>query len=194
MKGKFAVAALVLAIFASAGVAFAAEPDAGVKGLWLKCRSFPSDAEVLEFTDMIAPWDENLSAMSQYTRSIDGLLTFELRRQTIEESQLQMPEDVPSLIEMHVWNDEVDEDIMKTNWDNAKINTNASEFAAMYTYPCATAEYLTGQNEDTRHNVSLFIFTDVYCFVVAISVGADWYEDYEERIQGWLKGLEFVEN
>jgi len=38
----------------------------------------------------------------------------------------------------------------------------------------------------------LFIFTDVYCFLVEASVAADSFEDYEERILNWFQGLKFV--
>ena len=196
-KWKF-IMALSLVLVAMALPASAAgskvsqsEPDAKVKGLWLKCPSFPKDATVIEFSEDTAPWDDSLSDVS-YTRSVDSLLFFEIRRQTIEESELQNPDDVASLIEMRVNNDEVDEDSIEANMKTIDVNTDASDFAALYSYPCATAEYRTGANEDTRQNAALFIFTDVYCFVVEASVAADWAEDYEENILGWFKGLKFV--
>ena len=190
-KWKF-ILTLSLLLIAVALPACAAEPDAKVKGLWLKCPTFPKDAEAVDFSEEAASWDDSLSDVS-YMRSVDGLLFFEIRRQTIEESELQSPDDVPSLVEMWITNDEIDEDAIKAHMEDARIDTNAGEFAEIYTYPCAVAEYMTGQNEDTRKNMTLFLFTDVYCFVVEASVGADWVEDYEERIMGWFKGLELVD-
>ena len=192
MKRKFVFALFIVLALASLP-AFAASPDANVKGLWLKCPGFPAEAAVLEFREDIAPWDDNLSDVS-YTRFVDGLLTFEIRRQTIEESQLREPDDVQSLIEIRVYNDEVDEETIIANMKSINVNTNVSELAELYTYPCVVAGYMTGQNEDTKQNVSLFIFTDVYCFAVEVSVAADWAEDYEGKIMGWFKGLEFVED
>jgi hypothetical protein len=158
----------------------AAEPDANVKGLWLKCPGFPKDAEVLEFTD-----DKDMDEV-EYTRFVESVLTFMIRRQKIEESELQKPDDVPSLVEMWVNND--NEDL-----SSIKVNTKASEFAELYSYPCAMAEYKSGNNEDTRMNQTLFMFTDVYCFIVEVSVAADSAEDFEGRIHNWFRGLEFID-
>jgi hypothetical protein len=191
MKRKFVFALFFVLALASLP-AFAASPDANVKGLWMKCPGFPANAEVLEFRDDVAPWDNNLSEVS-YTRFVDGLLTFEIRRQTIEESELQSPEDVESLIEMRVNNDEIDEDMIKNNMGSIMVHTDMSELAELYTYPCAAAEYMTGQNEDMKWNASLFIFTDVYCFAIEASVAADWADDYKEPLMECFKGLEFVE-
>jgi len=178
------VMSLALAAFITAVVwpvpASAAEPDAKVVGLWLRCPSFPKDAEVISFEN-----NEEMDSV-EFTRSVDGQLMFSIMRQPIEESELREPGDVPGLVEMWVNNGEGDEGSMK-------VDTNAGEFAKLYTYPCATAEYTTGQNEDTRKNAALFIFTDKYSFIVEASVAADFAEDYGERTKGWLAGLEFVE-
>ena len=156
------------------------EPDAMVKGLWLKCPGFPKDAELVDFIND-EEWD-----VVEYIRSVDGLLWFTLRRQPIEESRLLSPDDVQRSIEMRVHHDDGDA-------DSIYVDTDASEFAEKFSYPCVTAEYKTGQNEDTKLNMSLFIFTDVYCFLAEASIAADWAEDYEDRLSDWLAGLELVE-
>lgn len=191
MKRTFIFAMFIVLVFASLP-AFASMQDSDVKGLWLTCPVFPNDAKLVEFEESSMPWDNDLSEVT-YTRLVDGKLSFTIRRQTIEESELQKPEDVNDLIEMRVNNDMVDEDRMKANANSIKFNAYASELSELYTYPCATAEYMTGQNEDARQNVSLFIFTDIYCFLVEVSVAADWAEDYENSIIKWFNSLEFVE-
>ena len=178
---------LVFAALTLAGTAAqAAAPDANVKGLWLRAQAFPADeekVEVLDFTD-----DQETGEVT-YTRSLDGMVTFEIRRQKIEDSELQMPKDVEDLIEMRVNNDDIDEKFLEENRGSIDVDTDASEFAEFFTYPCATAKYITGANEDTRQNASLFIFTDRYSFEVAVSMAADSVEDYEEAVRGWLKSL-----
>ena len=89
-------------------------------------------------------------------------------------------------------NDDIDEDAIKENMENIEVETDLSELAQIYSYPCAGAQHITGANEDTRYNVSLFIFTDVYCFLVEASVAADSFDDYEERILNWFRDLKFV--
>ena len=158
----------------------AAEPDAEVDGLWLKCPSFPKDADLAEFND-----GKELGIV-EYSRLVDGAVMFTIRRQPIEDSQLQKPDDVQSLIEMRVSNDDGDA-------DSIDVDTEADEFAKIFKHPCATASYQTGQNEDTRMNAAVFIFTGEYCFTAEVSVAADFADDYEEQALGWFKDLKFVE-
>lgn len=173
-----------------AGAVYAAAPDANVKGLWLKAPAFPTDpkkVEVLEFAD-----DQETGEVT-YKRSLNGVVTFEIRRQKIEGSELQNPDDVEGLIEMRVNNDDIDKKILEENLGSIDVKTDAAEFAKRFTYPCATAEYLTGANEDTRKNVSLFIFTDLYSFEVAISLPTDAAEEYAESTREWVKSLRLTE-
>lgn len=183
-------ALFVFTLLLFAGAAHAAAPDANVKGLWLKASAFPTDpkkVEVLKFED-----DQKTGEVT-YIRSLDGVVTLEIRRQKIEGSELQGPEDVEGLIEMRVNNDDINEKILEENRGSINVNTDAAEFAKRLTYPCATAEYLTGANEDTRKNVSLFIFTDLYCFEVAISLPTDAADEYAESTREWFKSLKLVE-
>jgi hypothetical protein len=185
MKWKAVLALSLIAAFAGAA-AFAAEPDANVKGLWLKCPEFPSDAEVVAFSDNPSPLDESLSDVS-YLRFLDGVLTFEISRSTMEESAIQGPDDVRDYIEMEVY--DAGGDI-----DKIDVDAEPGVLSEHFTYPCVTAAYMKGQNEDTRMCVSLFIFTDAYLFSASASVAADWFEEYEDRLLGWFLGLEWVEN
>ena len=114
-------------------------------------------------------------------------------RQKIEKSKLQNPEDVEGLIEMRVNNDDIDKDFLDINRKSIDVETDASNFAERLTYPCATAEYTTGANEDTRRNASLFIFTDIYCFEVSVSIAADAYEEYQTDSLEWFESVQLVE-
>jgi len=193
MKQKFILASpafllilIALAVLIAGALPAAAdEPDANVKGLWLRCPGFPKGAEVLDFED-----DPDWATF--YARSVDGVLTFEIRRQEKEGSELQDPEDVENIISMRAFNEEDEED-GKANMATIKIKENPSEFSQIYKLPCAMAEYQTGPKGDKVHNASLFIFTDVYCFLVEAEITAGLAKDYEERLMGWFMGLEFVE-
>jgi hypothetical protein len=158
------------------------EPDANVKGLWLKCPGFPEDAEALEFMD-----DEELGEV-QYTRGLDdGALQFMIRRQTIEDSELRTPDDVKDLLEMIVNNGEGEGDV-----DSIKVDTEAGAFVELFSYPCATAEYELEEDGETRSYATLFIFTDQYCFLVQASTPKESAGEYQPRFIEWIKGLEFV--
>ena len=178
----------------SARHSFTAEPDAGVKGLWLRSPDFPKNAALIEFRNS-PHWNgvEELSDVS-YIRSLDGLLTFKILRHEVAESELQGPDDVEGLVEMRVWNDHVDESVMEFNWSTVRINTAPTYLPQFSAYPHATAEYQLGANEDTRKYVALYIFPGAYRFDVEVTVPVDWAEDYVEQIGAWLYGLEFVEN
>jgi hypothetical protein len=171
-----------------AGAARAADPDAGVKGLWLKATAFPTaKVEVLEFED-----DKDLD-MVTYTRMLDAEAVFEIRRQAIADSELQKPEDVKGLITMRVENDDIPDGVRQENLGSITIDAKASEYTKLFTYPCVVAHYLTGANEDTRANTALFIFTDTYCFEISATMPTDVAQDYEEPVKKWFKSLKMVE-
>jgi hypothetical protein len=123
----------------SCASAFAAAPDAGVKGLWLKAPNFPADAEVVEFDN-----DTDIDIV-EYIRALsDGSgVQFSIRRQPIEESELRTPEDVRDLIEMRVDNENGDTDAIE-------VDTEAEELSEHFSYPCAVALYEMGQNDEAR--------------------------------------------
>jgi hypothetical protein len=175
---------LFVLLTAFAPAAFAAAPDAAVKGLWLTCPGFPADAEEIEFT--------NDMDIVTYKRGLDGLLTFKIRRQPLAGSELQKPADVAGLIEMRVNNDDISEEAKEANFDSINVDTDAKNFTQMYSYPSATAEYTTGANEDMTDNASLFIFTNDYCFEVTVTIAADYTGEYRTRSWDWFAGLKFV--
>jgi hypothetical protein len=186
---KISVAAfMVIITFALWEAAFTAAPDAGVKGLWLKAPNFPIKAEVVEFSG-----DAEMD-MVDYTRVLaDGSgVEFLIHRQPIEESELRSPDDVRDFIEMRVYNDEgYDEGSSEAEarMRTIEIDDKAEGLSARFSYPCAMAMYEMGWNEDTRRYVSLFIFTDKYCFFAEASAPVDMYEDYENKFVEWFTGL-----
>ena len=185
------VTTLALATLVLMGVAaFAAAPDAGVKGLWLQAPAFPkagNDVKVLEFKN------NPKTGEVTYRRMLDALVTFEIRRQPVTSSKVQRPKDVEVLIKKRVDNDPIGDEMLKANRKKTRIKTDAREFTEVLTYPCATAEYATGANEDSRMNSALFIFTDLYTFEVLVSIPLDSYDDYREKSRAWLASLKFVE-
>jgi hypothetical protein len=120
------------------------------------------------------------------------MLTFEIRRQPIEESELQSPDDVPSLVEMRVWNDDLPEDVLKEHLDAAEIDLEAN-VSELLSYPAATAVYTTGANEDTRVNAAMFVFTDVYSYELLATLPIDSMEDYQADVQDWFESAQLVE-
>ena len=170
--------------------AHAAAPDAGVKGLWVAAPAFPTnpkEVDVLEFED-----DPEYNVVT-YKRLLDGSVVFEIRRQTIEESELRTPDDVLGLIEMRVNNEDIDEKIIKERIANILVDTEISDLSKRLTYPCAIATYLTGSTDDTYVNIALFIFTDIYSFAVEISMPIKSFKDYAEASKKWLASVTFVE-
>ena len=81
----------------------------------------------------------------------------------------------------------------RCNRGDVAISTDLDNFAELYTYPVAGAEYQTGENEDTRDCVDLYIFTDSWLFRIHVSVAADYTDDYKDMVGEWLTHLELVE-
>jgi hypothetical protein len=173
----------VLTFAALAPQVLAAAPDAGVKGLWIASPNFPADAELIAFKD------NTETETVEYVRMLsDGSgVTFSLVRQLIEGSEFQRPEDVRDMIETLVNNDDGDMDAIE-------VEVNPEALAEHLSYPCAVASYRTGQNESTRRNVGIFIFTDKYFFAVEADAPIDMYEDYEDRIVEWMTAVALMEN
>jgi hypothetical protein len=186
----FAVFAFVIAL-AFAGAGEAAAPDAKVKGLWLKAPKFPADAEVAEFS-----YDEETDIV-EYARVLaDGSgVKLVLHRQPIAESELQSPADVSGIIENWVLNFEgYDEDKEKEYLEAIEVEENAEELSAHFSYPCAVATYNMGWYEtDVYKYVSIFIFTDEYCFRAEASAPLAKYGDYEDKFAEWFAGLELAD-
>ena len=183
MKKTFAFIALaaLLVLIAAASPASAAAPDARVKGLWLKCPDFPKEAIATEFE-----YDKDTGFVS-YSRALDDdTVYFIIRREPIEDSELQEPDDVRDYIETLVHDSGGDE-------DSLDIDTEAKEFVKLFDHPCAMAIYQTGQDEYASMTAAVYIFSDEYFIEAEISVGVKWFDGYEDRVLEWLVGLELVE-
>ncbi|HPR90601.1 MAG TPA: hypothetical protein PLD93_04095, partial [Synergistaceae bacterium] len=77
--------------------------------------------------------------------------------------------------------------------EKIEITPSLDDFAKLYSYPVAGAEFTTGENEDTRKVVDLFLFTDSWLFRIHVSVTADSFEEYEDQVKEWLSSLKFRE-
>jgi hypothetical protein len=163
--------------------AFADDYDDDIKGPWITCSEFPKRAQVFGYD--YGDSDE----FATYVRRLDAVLTFAISRYPTEDSEVQGPEDVEGMIAMRIENDDVDEDQIAINWENAKFSTEESDSAQFEDYPFARAEYQMGQGEDLRNYVSVHVFRDGFRFDVEFSVGADFYEEYAEQIEDWIKAL-----
>jgi len=60
-------------------------------------------------------------------------------------------------------------------------------------YPAWLVTYETGENEDTRQNVDVYIQTDGWDFRFHTSTPIDAFADYSENIEYWIESLGFFE-
>ncbi|MDI9370724.1 MAG: hypothetical protein GX181_05415 [Synergistaceae bacterium] len=172
------VAAFAL-VASTASMAPAGEGDEDVKGLWIAVYGLPANTVDVDF-------QMNDEGVASYTRLIDdGIVALVVERLPVEndEGELVTPENLAALVALF-------EDIEE---DDIDISADLDGFAELYTYPVAGAEYQTGENEDTRDCVDLFIFTDSWLFRVHVVVAADFTDEYKEMVGEWLTHLELVE-
>jgi hypothetical protein len=161
----------------SGSVGYAAGEDADVEGLWLRIPEFPDDADVDEF---YADDDGEVT----YIRSIDdGKFVLGIFRMPAGDEMT--PEKLKETIAESVTNRGGDA-------DDIEFDAAADDFAEMLSYPCMTAEYEIGENEDTQKFAVIGVFTDKYVFLVQAGVAADSFDDYTDRTQVWLEGIKFV--
>jgi lipocalin len=172
-----AMAAVILSA-AVCPAAFAAGSDAEVEGLWLRVPDFPDDAEVMEFED-------DGEGRVDYTRAIDGsVLILSIHRERADDKTT--PKKIKKMIENNVVEKGGDKDDI--DFDDA-----AEDFSEMLSYPCVTAEYEIGENEDARRVANVCVFTDEYVFILQLAVTADAFEDYQSRSEKWLKSIKLVD-
>lgn len=161
----------------SGSVGYAAGEDADVEGLWLRIPEFPDDADVDEF---YADDDGEVT----YIRSIDdGKFVLGIFRMPAGDEMT--PEKLKETIAESVTNRGGDA-------DDIEFDAAADDFAEMLSYPCMTAEYEIGENEDTQKFAVIGVFTDKYVFLVQAGVAADSFDDYTDRTQVWLEGMKLV--
>ncbi|MDR2137696.1 MAG: beta/gamma crystallin family protein, partial [Synergistaceae bacterium] len=167
-----------LALFAACAVpAYAAAPDAEVEGLWLRAPDFPGDADVIEF-------EADGKGSVSFARSIDaGNLMLMILREPYPDDKVT-PDSMKEMFLKNFTESGGDE-------DDVDFDSENSDFAELFGYPCATAEFKTGSDEDERECASVFVFTDEYLFTIAFTIASD-YADYSGRVESWLKSMRFV--
>jgi hypothetical protein len=153
-------------------------PDAEVSGLWLRIPDFPDDAEVLDFT---ADDDGEVA----YIRSLDsGVFMLGILR--LPASEETTPEKMKESIAESVTENGGDaEDI--------DFDEEAEGFSEMLSYPCMSAEYEIGEDEDAKRYAVVGVFTDEYVFLVHMAVAADSFDDYSGRTAGWFRSMKLVD-
>ncbi len=184
-RSSIFIALLSLALLAAVLVPASAlraddgDGDEAVEGLWIKVYGLPENTCDVDF-------QMNDEGVASYTRLIDdGLVALVVERLPVEndDGELVTPENLGALVALFEGIDE----------DDVDISTDLDNFAELYTYPVAGAEYQTGENEDTRDCVDLFLFTDSWLFRIHVSAAADFTDDYKDMVGEWLTNLELVE-
>jgi hypothetical protein len=183
MKSFNAVLVLAIAVIMAAAVcpaAFAAKAymnaDDDVNGLWLRVPDFPDDAEVVEFTN---DGDE-----VTFTRAIDdGAFVLGIYRMPAGDEST--PEKLKEAIAENVKQNGGDP-------DDINFDSSAEDFAELLSYPCITAEYETGEDEDAKQFAVIGVFTDEYAFMVQVACASDSFDDYSGRSEGWFRSMTFV--
>ncbi|MDR1481888.1 MAG: hypothetical protein LBI74_04620 [Synergistaceae bacterium] len=78
--------------------------------------------------------------------------------------------------------------------DDIDVTEQEEELAEIYSYPVATARYMTGGEEEMRGNQDIFIFTDDWVFRVHLSISVDHLDDYDsDKVEGWFENMKIVE-
>jgi hypothetical protein len=64
----------------------------------------------------------------------------------------------------------------------------------MFSYPCVTAEYESGENEDAKRFATIGVFTDDYVFLVQAVVAADAFDEFSDRSGMWFAHMKLVDD
>jgi len=150
-----------------------------VEGLWIEVPNFPAEAEVVDF-------QMNDEGVASFTRILDaGVVALVVERLPVTntEGEQVTPETLGKLVAEFEGIEE----------EKIEITPSLDDFAKLYSYPVAGAEFTTGENEDTRKVIDLFLFTDSWLFRIHVSVTADSFEEYEDQVKEWLSSLKFRE-
>lgn len=152
--------------------------DAGVDGLWLRIPDFPDDAEVIEFT---ADDDGEVT----YIRALDdGAFVLGIYRTPAGDETT--PEKVKESIVESVKDSGGDA-------DDIEFDAGAEDFAELLSYPCMTAEYEIGENEEAKRVAILGVFADDYVFLVQAAGAADTFGEYSDRSEEWFTHMKLVD-
>ena len=156
----------------------ATRADAGVEGLWLRIPDFPDDAEVLEFT---ADDDGEVT----YIRALDdGALVLGIYRTPACDETT--PEKVKESIVESVKDSGGDA-------DDIEFDAGANDFSELLSYPCMTAEYKIGEDEDAKRVAILGVFADDYVFLIQAAGAADTFGEYSDRSEEWFTHMKLVD-
>ena len=151
--------------------------DSGVEGLWLRIPDFPDDAEVIEFT---ADDDGEVT----FIRALDdGALVLGIYRTPAGDETT--PEKVKESIAESVKDSGGDA-------DDIEFDAGAEDFAELLSYPCMTAEYEIGENEEAKRFGMIAVFTDDHVFLLQAVVAADRFDEYSDRIEEWFSHMKLV--
>jgi hypothetical protein len=178
--GGVFVLALVSTVLAASFPAscWATDEDDAVEGLCLEIPKFPKDAEVIDFA-------QNEDGVVAYTRMIDDgclVLVVERLKNVMDDGEDFTAGKVGKFVA----------EIEELGEDDVDVTENEEEFAELYSYPVASATYTTGENEDTRGNFDLYMFTDEWVFRIKVSISADYMENYggeSGKIKDWLYNM-----
>ncbi len=153
--------------------------DDAVEGLWIEVSKFPEEAEVVDF-------QMNDEGTASFTRILDeGVVALVVERLPVENNDGEpvTPETLGKLVAEF-------EGIQE---EEIEISPSLDDFAELYSYPVAGAEFTKGENEDARKNIDLFLFTDTWLFRIHVSIAADSFDAYEDHVKEWLTSLKFRE-
>lgn len=171
--GTFFVFALAFSLFAAPLRA----NDAKVKGVWLRIPDFPDDAQVIEFT---ADEDGEVT----YIRALDdGAFVLGIYRTPAGDETT--PEKVKESIGESVTDRGGDA-------DDIEFDAAAEDFAELLSYPCMTAEYEIGENEEAKRFGMIAVFTGDHVFLLQAVVAADRFDEYSDRVEEWFSQMELV--
>ena len=152
--------------------------DNAVEGLWIEVSKFPAEGEIRSF-------EMNDEGVASFTRTLDdGNLALVVERLPVENNgEPVTPETIGALVA----------EFESIPEDTVEVTPSVDELAKLYSYPVAGAEFLTGEGEDSRANVDLFIFTDQWLFRIHVSMIADAADQYEEQVMDWFNTLKMRE-
>lgn len=153
-------------------------PDKAVEGLWIEVSNFPAESEFRGF-------EMNDEGVASYTRTLDeGAIALVVERLPMEnDGKTITPDMIGALVAEF-------EGIAE---DSIEVTPSIEEYSKLYSYPVAGAEFMTGENEDARANIDMFIFTDQWLFRIHVSMVADSADQYEEQVMDWFANLKMGE-
>jgi hypothetical protein len=175
------MASMVILVVFSASAAFAADADAGVKGLWIKATKLPS---TVFLEDMTQDDDTPYFVYSFKGNDGDGPTIAVERAAQGESQQKILALDKKFFIETYMSESEA-----KTVKD-LKFE-QAEKLSAKFSYPCQIATFTHKEmNESATY---LFIQTDPYLFTVNVTRNLSNKKYGAANVETWLNNLELIE-